>query len=422
MLRTTIISLFLLVFSFRSDAQIASIFADEFPDSASTRIGVNADYAIGSNCLTNEFMGKFYKGGFIDEKLKNEVLSRTRNRNRLGGDVNMGIYAAFKLDSLFHKKDVSLFFTVKDRQHFDAAFSKDLYKVGFYGNAAYAGKTASFDGFNMTLLRYQQVQIGLFSSMYDSAARWGVGLSFLKGEQYASVYARTAELYTSEDGEYINFNTSMEMAKSDTAQKGLGAVNGFGASVDIYFEAPFKTKFGDSKMRVSVSDIGLINFNKNTLYMKQDSVFQYNGFTINSIYDLQDSTLSDKTSPDSVLNSIAPFKKQSVSVTLPAILNLSFETRFSKNFELAEGIRYVFNANYNLLAYVKGNFYFNPRFMLSATLSYGGYGTFNCGIGVFANLGKGFVLYAGSQNIEGYIVPKKTTAQGAYFSLVKNFK
>jgi hypothetical protein len=422
MLRTTIISFFLLVFSFHTNAQIASIFADEFPDSAKTRIGVNIEYALGSNNLTNEFIGKFYKGGYIDAGLKNEVLSRTRNKNRLGADINTGVYAAFKLDSLLHKKDISLFFAVKDRQHFDAAFSKDLYKVGFYGNAAYAGKSADFDGFNMTLLRYQQVQIGLFSSKYDSAARWGVGISFLKGEQYASIYAKTAELYTSEDGQYINFNTSMEVAKSDTANKGIGAFNGAGASVDIYFEAPFKTRFGNSKLRVSISDIGLISFNKNTLYLKQDSMFHYSGFNISSIYDLQDSTLSNSTSQDSIIQAIAPFKKQSVSVTLPAILNLSFETRFSKNFELSEGIRYVFNANYNLLAYVKGSFYFSERFMLSATLSYGGYSTFNCGIGVFANLGKGFMVYAGSNNIEGYIVPKKTTAQGAYFALVKNFK
>jgi hypothetical protein len=420
--RAKIIFLFLAITSLGSKAQIASFFADEFPDSARTRIGINADYSIGSNNITNEFMGKFYKGGYIDSDLKNEVLSRTKNKNRFGADINTGIYGAFKLDSLFHKKNVSIFFAIKDRQHFDASFSKDLYTVGFYGNSSYAGKSAFFSGFNMTLLRYQQIQIGVFSSKLDSAARWGIGLSFLKGEQYASINAKTAELYTSEDGQYINFNTSMEVAKSDTAKNGLGAFNGYGASVDIYFEAPFKTKFGNSKLRVSVADIGLIGFNKNTLYLKQDSVFHYTGFNINSIYDLQDSTVSSNASQDSITSNLVPFKKQTVSVTLPAILNLSFETRFSKNFELTEGIRYVFNGNYNLLAYMKANFYFNPRFMVSATLSYGGYSTFNYGVGVFANLGKGFIIYAGSNNIEGFIVPQKTTAQGAYISLVKNFK
>ena len=421
-MKTTFIAFFSVLFSLQAQAQVASIFADEFPDSAKTRIGIGGDYALGSNNLTNAFLMKFYKGGFIDNTLKNEVLNRSKNKNRAGVDLSYGIYGAFKLDSLFHKPNFGLFFAVRDRAHLDAAFSKDLYKVGFYGNSAYAGKTADFNGFNLNLLRYQQVQIGIFSSKADSAARWGIGVSFLKGEQYASVYAKTAELYTSEDGQYIDFNTDISAAQSDTAQKGFGAFNGYGASVDIYFEAPFNTRAGASKLRVSVSDIGLIQYNKNTLYLNQDSLFHYDGFHMNSIYDLQDSTISASTSQDSIINGIAPFRKQSVSVTLPAVLNLSFETRFSEHFELTEGIRYVFNGNYALKYYLQGNFYFTKRFMVSATLSYGGYSTFNYGIGVFANLGKGFMVYAGSNNIEGYIVPKKTTAQGAYFSLVKNFK
>jgi hypothetical protein len=421
-LKTKVIFFFSFIVCLNSHAQIFSFFADEFPDSAKARVGINVDYDLGSNSFTNEFISKFYKGGYIDGQLKDEVLSRTKNKNRIGGGINTGIYGAFKLDSLFHKKNKSLFFSIKDRQHFDASFSKDFFKVGFYGNAAYAGKTAFFNGFNLTFLRYQQIQIGLYSSKYDSAARWGIGLSFLKGEQYSSVYAKTAELYTSEDGQYIDFNTSVSAVQSDTSRKGMGAFNGYGASADIYFEAPFKTPFGNSKLKVSVADIGLINFNKQTLYFNQDSLFRFDGFRVNSIYDLQDSTISNNSSKDSIISTIAPFKKQAVSVTLPAILNLSFETRFGPAFELEEGIHYIFNANYSLLAYIKSSFYFSERFKVSATLSYGGYSTFNYGVGIYANFGKGFIIYAGSNNIEGFVVPKKTTAQGAYISLVKNFK
>lgn len=408
--------------TFPATAQLTSIFADEFPDSASTRIGIIADYELGSNNLTNAFLEKFYTGGYIDAGMKDEVLSRTENKNRVGANINGGIYGAFALDSLFHKPNFGLFFSIKDREHFDAAFSKDLYKVGFYGNAAYAGKTADFNGFSMNLLRYQQAEIGIFSSKLDSAARWGIGLSFLKGEQYASVYAKKAELYTSDDGQYIDFNTSLAVAQSDTAHKGFEAFNGTGASVDIYFEAPFKTKAGNSKIRVSVTDIGLIKYNQNTLYLNRDSLFHFTGFNVSNIYDLQNAGITGKTSQDSILHAIVPFKKQTVTVTLPAILTLSFETRFSRLFELSEGIHYVFNANYNLLYYVKGSFYFSKHFMLSSTLSYGGYSTFNYGIGLYANVGKGFIIYAGSNNLEGYIVPAKSTAQGLYFSLIKDFK
>jgi hypothetical protein len=89
---------------------------------------------------------------------------------------------------------------------------------------------------------------------------------------------------------------------------------------------------------------------------------------------------------------------------------------------MTEGIRYVFNGNYHLLAYVKGNFIINPKIAISATVGYGGYGKFSYGLGAFANLGKGFIVYAGSNNLEGFITPKKACGQSAYISLVKNFK
>jgi hypothetical protein len=417
---------YLFIFSFfllrlSAQSQITAVFADEFPDSSRTRIGITGDYGINSNALTGEFVSAFYKGGFIDKGMKDRVLDRAHNLNVIGADLNYGIYVGFRPDSIFHKKDVSLFFSVRDRAHFDAQFSRDLYKVGFYGNAAFAGKTADFNQFSLNVLRYQQLQIGVFSSKYDSAARWGIAVSLLKGEQYLSVFCDKAELYTSEDGQYIDFNTNMQVVQSDSAHKGIGAFNGIGASVDIYFEAPFKTRFGDSKLRVSVADIGAIRFNDNTLYLNQDSLFHYSGYHVNSIYDLQDSTFANN-SQDSIVSAIAPFRKQTYSATLPSILNLTYETQFSKHFLMTEGIRYVFNGNYHLLMYLRGNFMINPKFHVSGTFGYGGYGKFNYGIGLFANLGKGFVVYAGSNNIEGFIAPKKVCGQGAYLSLVKNFK
>ncbi len=421
MKKNFIILLLIVSVSFRAFAQIGIIYAPEFPDSAKIRVGTTADYGINSNALTNQFISKFYKGGYINGDIKDEVLSRIRNTNRIGADINFGIYVAFMPDSICHRKNLSIFFSVRDREHFDSRFSKDFYKVGFYGNAQFAGKTANLSDFNLNLLRYQQVQIGLFSSKFDNEARWGIGVSFLKGEQYASVLAKKAELFTSEDGQYIDFNTSLQAAQSDTAHKGYGAFNGYGASVDVYFEAPFKNRFGTSVLRISVADIGTIHFNKQSMYLNHDSLFHYQGFTVKSIYDLQNSTFA-KTSQDSITSAIAPFKKESFSVTLPATFNLSIETQFNNHFHLIEGIRYVFNANYKLLAYMKGNFYVSKKVMFSATFGYGGYGNFNYGVGVFANLGKGFMVSAGSNNIEGFILPKKTVGQGAYISLAKNFK
>jgi len=408
-------------FGFVLNAQIPVIYAQEFNDTAKFKVGFTADYGLNSNSFTAEFISKFYKGGYINKDLKDGVLDKTKLRNRIGADGNMGIYVAYTPDSFMHKKNIGFFLSLRDRQHFDARFSRDFYKLAFYGNAQFAGKTAYLSDFNLNFVRYQQLQFGFYTSKLDSVARLGVALSFLKGEQYASIYAKQADLYTSEDGQYINFATNMQIAQSDTAKKGLGAFNGAGASVDIFFEAPFKTKIGDAKLSVSVSDIGLIRFNKKTLYLNQDSTFHFEGFQINNIYDLQDSTFAN-TSQDSIINKVAPFKKQAVTYTLPSVLTIMYHLQLSKRFALTEGIRYVYNGNYNLLLFAKADYWLNKKMNVSATVGWGGYGNFNYGVGLYGNLGKGYMIQVGSNNIEGFILPAKTAGMGAYVSLVKNFK
>lgn len=410
--------LFIASLSSTTMAQVETFFNDDFSTSSNYQFGIIADYDINSNAITNAFTNKFYTGGYIDYDLKRSVLMRTKYNNRVGGNVNTGIYAAFKLKS--SRKNPNLFFSVRDRAHFDASFSRDLFKIGFYGNASFAGRTADLGDFNINFIRYQQLQVGLFSSQKDSVARWGIGLSFLKGERYLSILANKAELFTSKDGHFITLDTEFSAAQSDTAKKGLDAFNGYGASIDLFFEAPFYTPAGDSKLKITATDIGTIRYNKETLTVKQDSLFTFSGIHVSNILDLNDSTLNEITN-DSIINTIVPFEKRAYTVILPATLNLSIETKVNDRFYLTEGIQHIFNANYTLLYYVKGKYYINPKLIVSGTFAYGGYGNFNYGLGISANVGKGFFIYAKSNNIEGFIVPEKTSGQGAFISLIKKF-
>ena len=70
-------ALLLLLFtgiSLIANSQISSVFSDEFPDSAKTRIALTGDFGINSNAITAKFFSKFYTGGYIDNDLKNGVL------------------------------------------------------------------------------------------------------------------------------------------------------------------------------------------------------------------------------------------------------------------------------------------------------------------------------------------------------------
>jgi hypothetical protein len=415
-----IVIVFIVLVKSSLNAQIDAIFSDNFPSEATTRVGIVADYDFNSNVLTNTLISKFYTGGFIDDNLKASSYERLKNKNRVGGNVNYGFYAAYKPDSISHKKYVSFFVSMRDRYHFDSHFSKDFFKLAFYGNAPFAGKTAYLNNFSLNYLHYQQLQLGIYSSNLDSVACWGIGVSLLKGQDYLSVQAPRAELFTSEDGDYITFDTQMQFATADTATSGLASVDGLGASLDFYFEAPFQTRFGSAKIKVSLADIGFIRFNQQTMVIEQDSTFTYSGVEVNSLLNIQNSNQTTN-----IIDSIVKVDKKGFSANLPSVFNLMYESQLGTKFQLTEGMRYSFNSNYALLAYLKGSYLVTPRFMVSATVGYGGYGgygKFNYGLGIFANLKNGLVIYAGSNNVEGYLAPKTNAGQGVYISIAKNFR
>lgn len=400
--------------------QVESFFVSEFDSPERTSVGILSNYDIKSNNITSAFSNKFITGGFIDDELKNSVLDRSKNANRIGGNLNSGIFSTFGLTSDTAQNNLNLFVSIKDRAHFDMGFSKDLFRLSFYGNSDYLGKTANLNQFSINFLRYQQLQVGIYSPAKDSMASWGVGLSFIKGEEYLSLLANRAELFTSSDGQSMSLDTEILTVQSDTANKGLTAFNGYGASLDLFFEAPFDTRIGISKIKISVSDIGSIYYNNKTIVRRQDSILTYTGVDIANVSGLQDTTLESWVK-DSIIEAVVPYKQDSYAVTLPAVLNLSFNTMLNEKISISEGVQYIFNANYKVLFYAKGSFYINPKLLLSTTLGYGGYGNFNCGVNISAMLAKRFILYIGSNNIEGFILPKKASGQAGYISLIKKF-
>ncbi len=386
----------------------------------SSLLCASGSYALGSNAITNAFFGKFYNGGFIDQAMKDKVTDKLVNENRFGADINMGIDYLYLPDTFMGKPHLGFFAAVKNREHFDTRFSKDFFQLGFYGNKDFAGETAVLNDFNLNLLRYQQFQLGLLWAGLDTAkAKLGLGLSFLVGEQLLSMTARTAELYTSSDGTYIDLKTQATMLRSDSSAKGLGSVNGLGASADIFLEAPYKLRKRKGVIHIRISDMGTIFWNKNSLRYSTDSTYHYDGFTVDNIFDLQDSTFKTNIGGDVIEDNLA-VEHKAFSTTIPASIEISTNTSYGK-LNIVKGFRYFFNANYKGLYYIKANYFITPGLMIGTKLGYGGYSNFNYGIEFGADMGHGLVLLMGSNNIEGFIVSSSTTAQGAYLHLKKYF-
>ncbi|MFI5149641.1 MAG: DUF5723 family protein [Bacteroidia bacterium] len=374
--------------------------------------GVFADYYVGSNAITNSFVNRFFMGGFIDDKLKKQVEGRLQKMNYLGGDINEGLWYSHRIDSGMSKGKFSWFISVRSRQHADFAYSKDLFKVCFEGNDAYKGQTADFNGFQLNTIQYQQFQAGI------AGPHFGIALSVYNGSQYQQLHAPTAQLFTSQAGDYLDFTTRYSMTVSDPKSTSPFANNGLGAGLDFYYHAPLyiETK-RKGEVFLECSDIGFITWNRKTNHYAGDTMYHFDGFAINNAFQLADTSVH--YSAKTILN--AHVQSQSYYTSfLPGNMNISYVPD-GKIWQFVPGIRLRYAANYKPFEYLQLRYHIRSKITLNIELGYGGYAGLQSALSVQAKLFKGLHLKAGTYNFAGYIIPAFTCGQGAYVSIVKLF-
>lgn len=387
-------------------------------DNTGRSISLNADYDAGSNGFQNALMNKFIFGGYIDKKTKDAALNKMRGYNQLGINLNYDI-------SLFiaGKPKFDFLIGFKNQEILNATYTKDFYELLFYGNKPFLGKTANFSGTNINALRFQEIKFGVIMHQVDSTAKIGISVSFLKGEQLFYIKAnKNSSLYTNHDGTELIFNSNFNMAISDTsAKKNLFSFNGIGASADIFFETPYKSKIGrQSILTVNANNIGFIHWSEKSVQYSSDSILKFDGYHINNILDLKDSTLQ-KVNTDSVLRQATNARQEEFNTNIPTNLIIINKIYFTRMFALNAGFRYIFHANYKPYVFVEPEYKIANRFLISVHVGYGGYTRLNTGLG-FVYTNRHWFFKIGSNSLQGYILPKQTYGQGLYFGIAKKFK
>jgi len=409
------ITLFLILFYFVLQAQ----YNTEFINYANVKrsVSVNLDYDAGSNGMSARFTNRLLWGGKIDNDLKKESSKHLRSKNNFGINLNYDVSAFIRGNSKF---DFLIGF--KNQEVLNATYSKDFFNLMFYGNDSYRGGTANLENCNINALRFQEVKFGAIMHKVDSVGKIGVSVSFLKGEQL--FYLKTnknSSLYTSADGSELVLNSNFNLAISDTNNKRLTSFNGIGASAEIFFETPYKSKVGKrSVLLVNANNIGFIHWQNNSVQYSSDSSLRFSGYTVNNIIDLKDSTIS-KLNRDSILRGLTNARRENFNTNIPTNLVIINKIYFGKElFCLQTGFRFIFNANYKPYVFVEPEYRVkNVTFGLHT--GYGGYVRLNVGASITWNC-KNWFLRLGSNSLQGYVVPKSASGQGLFFSLAKKFK
>jgi Family of unknown function (DUF5723) len=391
---------------------------NDFFEDTIQRLNISAfvEFNYGSSAMSSEFTNRFIFGGKIDRDLKSNAYDRLSDNNRLGGDLNYNFNIEIPVDTIFKNTNISLVFGAGHREHFDANFTRDLFKFTFDGNKQFAGQSADISNTNFNYYRYQEIQFGFVNHKKtgNKIAKEGAILSLIKAEEYQAISIPEGSIFTEENGREIELDLNYIYNSSDTASKGSLAFNGFGVSTDLFTE--FFLKNGD-KIFLGVEDLGFIQWNNKSIENGADSVFYYQGIVVDNIFDLNDSLLSD-ISKDSILANISSVnEKGSYSIALPTAINISYTKYLSDKFKINVGFYHKILSNYFPLFYTNTYYYFNKSIAIKAHISYGGYGKLNTGLAFATSIKNRYNFFVGSNNIESIVVPGLSFANSGYIGV-----
>ena len=386
-------------------------------DKTGRSISVNAEYELGSNGIYNSLLNKFIFGGQIDKFTKDASNNSMKSLSVLGANMNYDISVFFGRNSRY-----SYLIGFKEQRIFNSSFTKDLYQLIFYGNKPYLNETKNLAESNINSLRFQELKLGFIWHKIDTTAKSGVSISVLKGQQLFYVKAnKGSSLYTNADGTELVFNSNFNMAISDTSKNNPLAYSGIGASADIFFETPYQSKIGKgSVLTVNANNIGFLHWFDNSVQYRSDSTFTFDGYRIDNLLDLKDSTLSS-INRDSIIRNTTNARKESFNVNIPTNLLIINKIRFTDKFVLGTGFRYLFNSNFKPYFFTDAELQLSSKITGTLHIGYGGYSKLNVGLAFFYNSNNWFIKL-GSNSLQGYISPKNTYGQGAFVSIAKKFK
>ncbi|MBK5284631.1 MAG: hypothetical protein JJE25_04460 [Bacteroidia bacterium] len=380
---------------------------------------LSSEYYFGSNGITNEFFNSYFLNRYINDELKNKVINRLGNsNNRLGAGFNTSLYFTYKTKQLNNVN--KLFFAgISNRNFAEWLFSRDLFTLLFKGNKSYAGKTADFDATHFRLYQYQKMTWGTMNVTDDvSKVSYGFSGSLLIGQQLQDINV-SGNLFTSDNGEFLDLRANGNLHASDSAHSSLASVNGLGVSGDLFFHYNVSELF---KISFSVNDFGLMKWNDKTSLVSVDTNFHFEGVNVNDLFDFSDSVFTNSSLSDSAQAEqfLTHRKTQSYSVVLPAraALELTYLLNDS-TVSLTLRDEVMSGDAYRNLATLRLGWKATGKIILSFEASYGGYGNLNAGIIASFLVKKNYSLTIGSHAVNGFIAPAFSTSQGAFVSLKK---
>lgn len=378
-------------------------------------VGASGRYQASSNALTSNLLWNAYQGKFLERELRDRVSGMHGKSNRLGADIDYGLFARHLPDST---KGIGWFVSLADRTHVNGSYAKELFDLVAFGNAKYAGQRIMLSPLRFNFLSYTQAEVGIMKVVKKQKGTWniGFGLSVLFGKQNINLNIDGAELFTDADGEFLDGMLSGSVRSASASSTQYFAANGIG------FSGSLAISYSTDKWGIGLEadDLGMINWNKLVKQTDLDTVFRFEGVEVDLF---SGGNAFADVSADSLLNGLAtdvPVTKY--TTTTPGSIRLEGHYVLNqKQLRLYAGVHYRFAAGYIPFAYVGTNSPLGKGFFVDGRFAYGGFGSWNLGLEFRKRFGKHVEVRLGTNNLEGFVLPMVGTSQSAYLNLVAFF-
>lgn len=374
-------------------------------DSVVSQVQLDAYMGVNAAGISNQTLYSAYTGKYMDADQITTISNQLQSTNRMGFEIQGGVSY---LRALNRSKFSYAKFSIRHQQIGFSQVSGDAIKLVLQGNSQFEDQQAALH-FTYRYTHLQKISYHLGGSK-GNTLRYEIGASILHGAQQHNIKLVDSWLYTAPYAEYL------ESEVHYTSVLTTGSImNGIGAA----FDGNVSYEKGNNIFSIAVSDAGIMAWSgveKNTL----DSTYRFDGLRVDNILNPQELN-TENLNADSVTNLLGlKTETRTVISAAPIRFQLQWQHRFSDKFKLQYGVQYILSYNFLPRLYVRGKCKINDKSTLLPSVSYGGFGSYNMGIGYETQLGEKLKLHLSSQYLDGLIRAKHKAGVGGYVSIMYN--
>jgi hypothetical protein len=372
----------------------------------SNRLLINGNFDATGTSIKKEFVNTLAFGGYIDSEMKDRTLKSHRANNRFGIFGSGEITYVSGATNLFKSGKYS--WLVKGGYYAvgNVNYTKDAFKLTFYGNSYLGADTANLTGTRISGMQFQKAGFGFYHKKTGSS----LTLNVVNVQNQFGGYIRTGKLSQDPnmDSVSLRLNGDMTYSKGKEFSKGLG----FAVDFDFYLKVPWLKD--SATFQFSVQNLGAAYMFESQTQYNADSTYRYSGFTLDQIKN-NGNLFGDDFS---LLDSLNVEKKEVKRwVMVPAYIQIMklVDLESAKKLQSFFGIRFYPTIGIVPTGFV-GLFYrFVPRISVSANAAFGGSSIIRGGL-MLGYHGNKVGVQLGTDDIYG-LVSKKGYGQSALIRL-----